>query len=492
MPIIPQASLARPQAQSRGAFNPIATLADLENLKAASLRRRAADVEVQGVEDQQRRQAALQAELRTLDGKPRQMIAALRRHGFIEEADKAEKHVSDQIAAGIKQEAEQTELWKSQLTVGRQLLNAVRESPNPELTYSQVAPMLRGLAGEELGQIIPEQYDAEALAMLDAAVTDADTYTDQRIEAREAFEAGDGLRATALTLTLSKTPEQWQQALDRAEGLGAITPEQAATFGEFSPENLAKAEQLTLSPEKQADLKADAQSEARLTAQLAETIRHNRATEGNEPLVAVMGPDGKPVYVPRRQAVGKQPVAGSRGGTRPVTSGDANRLSELQTSLDDVVVLTEALKGAGTTGTISQIGAMMPNWVTEMTGWGQDAKSKQAVIDRVKQVIGRALEGGVLRKEDEEKYKKILPTIGDPVSVVQTKLQGLEAAIEQRYQRQLEALEDAGYDTSGFRARGEGGAGDQGGGAVQVQGRDGKTYEFPDQAAADAFKRAGG
>src|SRR5262249_5542261 len=30
------------------------------------------------------------------------------------------------------------------------------------------------------------------------------------------------------------------------------------------------------------------------------------------------------------------------------------------------------------------------------------------------------------------------------------------------------------------------------GGKVRVQGRDGKTYEFPSQAAADQFKKAGG
>ena len=41
------------------------------------------------------------------------------------------------------------------------------------------------------------------------------------------------------------------------------------------------------------------------------------------------------------------------------------------------------------------------------------ARQVQATIDRVKQTVGKALEGGVLRKEDEEKYKKILATITD-------------------------------------------------------------------------------
>ena len=42
-----------------------------------------------------------------------------------------------------------------------------------------------------------------------------------------------------------------------------------------------------------------------------------------------------------------------------------------------------------------------------------EAQGLQANLARVKQLIGKALEGGVLRKEDEEKYSKILPTIKD-------------------------------------------------------------------------------
>lgn len=137
---------------------------------------------------------------------------------------------------------------------------------------------------------------------------------------------------------------------------------------------------------------------------------------------------------------------------RPVVSGDANRVADLDTSLDDLDVLTTTLGDAGT-GTVSKVGAMLPNAVTEYTGWGADAKKRQAVIDRVKQVIGKALEGGVLRKEDEAKYEKILPTIYDLPDVAASKLKGLETAIAQRRQTLLDSLADAGYDTSRFNAR---------------------------------------
>lgn len=185
-----------------------------------------------------------------------------------------------------------------------------------------------------------------------------------------------------------------------------------------------------------------------------------------EPLVAIMGDDGAPVLVPRREAVGRRP-ASTREQGRAVTSGDAGRLAELDTSMDDLKVLRETVLPVDpktgkpvefkTTGAQAKAGAMLWNPITEATGMGADAKSRQAVIDRVKQVIGKALEGGVLRKEDEYKYEKILPTIGDVASVVKTKLEGLDTAIKLRRDRQIDALEDAGYDVSKFRSRGQAG-----------------------------------
>jgi len=177
--------------------------------------------------------------------------------------------------------------------------------------------------------------------------------------------------------------------------------------------------------------------------------------------------DGKFIDLAGVAPPGSTPASAREQG-RAVTSGDAGRIAELDTSLDDLNVLRQTVlpvdpktgKPAefATTGTAAKAGAMLWNPISEFTGWGQDAKSRQAVIDRVKQVIGKALEEGVLRKEDEIKYEKILPTIGDTAAVVETKLKGLEQAIALRRQRTIEALADAGYDTSRFEQRGAGGA----------------------------------
>ena len=163
--------------------------------------------------------------------------------------------------------------------------------------------------------------------------------------------------------------------------------------------------------------------------------------------------DGKPVRVAESEIQpGDAPYTSARDSLRNVTAGDASRFAELQSSLDDLGVVRQTLQGTkDATGAMAGLQAALPNVVTEMTGIGRDAKSRVAVINRVKQVIGKALEGGVLRKEDEAKYEKILPTINDDPAVVETKLNGLESAIKLKLERELEAREASGFDVSGFR-----------------------------------------
>ena len=277
---------------------------------------------------------------------------------------------------------------------------------------------------------------------LDTASADPATFE------RTRYSFGPG---TAQGPELMPTPQQAEMAKFRQqiEGRGGmVSPTGSAVMPPTPPRDAQPTE---------ASFADRAANGDRAAARALEILRRQRATpplSDNQPLMSVMGPDGLPVYVPRSQAAGMRP-ASTREQGRPVVSGDANRIADLDTSLDDVAVLDGVLSGvSGSTGTSAKVGAMLPNWVTELTGRGISAKQKQATIDRVKQVIGKALEGGVLRKEDELKYEKILPTIYDNPQVVTTKLAGLKTALTQRRQTLIDALADAGYDTSRFNERG--------------------------------------
>lgn len=299
-------------------------------------------------------------------------------------------------------------------------LSALSTLMTDEQSYQNGRRMVLA-ADPQLGQFLPDAFDPETVKRFgQLLLTAKDKMDDERAR-------------------LFQTQDLEQKVLDREE----TTRAHDLTF-----------ESARLTREAAAlDRAADNERQA---ATAAEQARHNRVMEarpvgGGRP-IAVMGPDGKSVLVMPQDAVGRQP-ASSREQGRPVISGDANRIADFDTSLDDLKEVRKTLKGAGSTGVLPEVGAAVPNFVTNITGFGVGAKQRQAVIDRVKQVIGKALEGGVLRKEDEAKYAKILPTIADAPAVVTTKLDGLESALKQRRQTLLDSLQDAGYDTSRYNAR---------------------------------------
>lgn len=73
-----------------------------------------------------------------------------------------------------------------------------------------------------------------------------------------------------------------------------------------------------------------------------------------------------------------------------------------------------------------------------------------ASFNLVKQVIGKAMEGGVLRKEDELKYEKLLPTLRDTDRLRKSKLDQLQQYMEEGKRNLLNNMKASGYNTSGY------------------------------------------
>lgn len=78
----------------------------------------------------------------------------------------------------------------------------------------------------------------------------------------------------------------------------------------------------------------------------------------------------------------------------------------------------------------------------------------QAELKRAMQSIGKYLEGGVLRAEDEKKYEQMLPQIIDTPEVAKAKLIGIDALLKAKQQQYLQDVQSGGYNASNFSSSG--------------------------------------
>jgi len=127
-----------------------------------------------------------------------------------------------------------------------------------------------------------------------------------------------------------------------------------------------------------------------------------------------------------------------------VGAAEVNRLSDTQqgiTMLDNLVESSPSFKSLSNSPLdIARV----------MNPWDEDVKSFDQLVASTRQVIGKGLEGGVLRKEDEAKYAKILPSLGEPISLRQKKATQLRSMLANKYNTDLQSLGSANFKTGKF------------------------------------------
>lgn len=165
---------------------------------------------------------------------------------------------------------------------------------------------------------------------------------------------------------------------------------------------------------------------------------------------------GKTLWAQDASGVWRQVGADSSGGgegdgkKNRLTSGERNRLTDFRSALNILGNLTDTVSD---TGTLEWAKTKVPNILSEWTGWGEDAKARNATLLKAKQIIGKAMEGGVLRKEDEAKYEKMLPNIKDTPNLARAKLADLVSQMIEDASIYLDDLETFNMDIGGFRSR---------------------------------------
>lgn len=110
-------------------------------------------------------------------------------------------------------------------------------------------------------------------------------------------------------------------------------------------------------------------------------------------------------------------------------SAVSGTISDFQSSLDELDKM-ESTISSGSGGTLDPIIGTLRS----MNPYDTQQQTLQAMINKTRQIVGKALEGGVLRKEDEEKYKKILPTVGDTTEVALNKIAMIKAQLQAKLQ----------------------------------------------------------
>lgn len=88
--------------------------------------------------------------------------------------------------------------------------------------------------------------------------------------------------------------------------------------------------------------------------------------------------------------------------------------------------------------------------MAKLNPWDETSQTMEAQIRSSAQAFGRMMEGGVLRKEDEEKYRGMFPNLSDTPAVAKNKLALVERMLANKQSGNIEALKQQGYSTEGL------------------------------------------
>lgn len=170
---------------------------------------------------------------------------------------------------------------------------------------------------------------------------------------------------------------------------------------------------------------------------LAKELGTYRGMDKVYPSIATMLKDGKSPEEIRqniKEKVGKQ-----------LPASNAERMGEFDGARNQMTKLLESINDPTTPqGPVVQWKKANP--------WNWKAQGKKQIVAATKQLVGKALEGGVLRKEDEIKYNAILPSMGDSYNSAIVKANQLNSMLNIAYKAKIDAYKSAGWDVSAFKS----------------------------------------
>lgn len=229
------------------------TMSDLVKLKMDEPRRRYEQARMDKAEREERRASNLEGVMQ-MAGQlpPDEGIELLRREGYQKEAGELLKQVSEARRQALTEVKTQYEVKEQRLNEALNLLAGVEATPKAQrqTAYAAAVPKMRELVGDELAQMLPDQYDPAftpralewGMSAKDKLATRREALTLAEKKPKDARDADEYFtKAGATWLSTVDSQEEWDQAVSALGKLGAA-PETLSKFGtRYSPEAVAKA-----------------------------------------------------------------------------------------------------------------------------------------------------------------------------------------------------------------------------------------------------------
>lgn len=131
----------------------------------------------------------------------------------------------------------------------------------------------------------------------------------------------------------------------------------------------------------------------------------------------------------------------STGGSK-LPAAQVTALSDLKNSQGMMDSLNKDIKA----GSFDDILDPVKGLVGSLNPYDTKAKSFEAKMVQYAQIVGKAMEGGVLRQEDVVKYRKILPQITDTKEVALNKIKNVSEMLSTQRNAQVQGYKNAGYN----------------------------------------------
>ena len=131
------------------------------------------------------------------------------------------------------------------------------------------------------------------------------------------------------------------------------------------------------------------------------------------------------------------------GGGKAIPATQVTNMADVQSSISQMSALKTTINE------YKDIMGPIGGRLKSLDPYNTRAQTFQANMTLVAQLVGKALEGGVLRAEDVKKYLKILPQITDTPEIAQGKIDNVMNQLNVKLSETQRGLESAGYNKQG-------------------------------------------